>query len=768
MKAMHHSVMSSTRLPGSIAILLLFLTYWCSSAGADSVGAVNQVPPAKVEVEETASLQIYKTNCGEGIIKIDAENCFGENFEGYSFINPNGRENRQSFMKLTTKFVCGIFTPRARRSSCDLLSEKTVPLFIAITTDFRECPVNSTLNRSNNRCGCSAGLEWNNEDCAALNNPDCKCWPIGTTPTPTPRPTLSPKPTSTPKPTSQPTPGCPDGTFKRIDTKPWPAGPPRGFRCDCASGKQWSDVNSNLWKDGFRCDFGNLTVGASGCQCKEGVSTTATPKPTVTAKPSLTNTPRPSATWAPGPTFTPRPSAAPSPSPTGCPPGTKPVVICEPLSTPAPEPSTGATTTPSPTPTAKPTAAPKPTSMVLWGGGWPVGTCFEVTAGPGSPMQRIWHWPEAYAILPSVALEEWDRTHQICAAETWWSVREEIRRSTTAELADQEIARFEALLDRLLAQRKEAFDRGWPECSKERLHDCAPRKPYIYIGESSSFSWGFYQDLLGGGFYKTDKSGKRVLRPVEEIGPVYWGEGPARFFEGLKRLHAQGKFDGAKTLDVPCVFGWASQIQMQADASLTSFSSAYIDERHHEPVMAMREFPPQWRRSLQVLPPTGAEQIALLSEINPAIWPKGHIWKPNPHSRNLNSPTDDPTDPAVQNRDAFYYTMWLWALRAQFPWVKVVIPQFSNCVQGLLETDHWSREMGGLLPFITKISRFGSGVQIEGCNGRLNREAGRSWNAPMADCGSLRNLQRDPSAHIIQWPGTTLRSLSQDYEKCEG
>lgn len=427
--------------------------------------------------------------------------------------------------------------------------------------------------------------------------------------------------------------------------------------------------------------------------------------------------------------------------PSDCPEGTIEKTIC--VATPVPSPTS--------------TLTPLPTTTALrfegFHGGWLNMRCAKrVNPTPDSQGKREYFYTESfYGVGPSLALESIELLQEPCAAETWLYIiggHEKVNGEV-----DQAMLQYRAKLRSLKAWADARKDK--PPCTADNLRDCYPGPLKAFIVESSPFVWGMKQDLAGG-FYKT-VNGKKVLKDPKELLPAL----PAVTPYILQEFKKEGV---EEFLIAPYVFGFSNRwFETTWWGELKASSRPVGDGRREWP-----RLPEHGGNKLGATPEQAREKalarIAKLNKVNPKIWPLTYDWSAK-KLVSRESPFDAPTKEAAE-RDLFYYTMFVRAVREQYPEITRIVPQLSNCVYGLQPGDPWLDKMASALPAVNAFLGFPPDIQIEGCNTTTNLREGRPWDAPYVDCPAYNAIRKYKNPQISMWPSPTLHKIGNDFRHC--
>ncbi len=544
---------------------------------------------------------------------------------------------------------------------------------------------------------------------------DCQCvkrsvGPCAGVPTPKPTvvPTASPRPSTTPAPTAT----------SSLDP--------------CIHGSYNYCWHKNSLLDGNNCFSNCICLKRPDPDCK----TSPYPSPVPTPSPS------PAATAQPTATRTPVPTAAATPTPgTMCPAGQHPVWWCEPDATAVP------TRTPTPTATSTP---PVVVSKGVIQGGWFINECMDNKAD-GSGRYKWYNLPYVFSAYPKGFNLYVTNFGEQCTPnqEIWGGVINISKHWENTDAANIEIAKQQ--MTPTLAAIRERKQQIATLRAQGVAEAKLPKMPIIWIDEGSSGAYGAAQDIYSGGFYKT-VAGKRTLKKPQELNDPLPGY--------VRYMVAEYQKEGVTNFAVaPYSFFWANQ--ELAPAAVKAGMSA--DDYRGRAAGLYRP-----RTENLKAAPSPEQKRALLEANSPDLWPKGHVWELNPDALviDVGLMTADKPDQFALKRDAAYYTMYLYALKGLHPEVTRVIGQLSNCGYNRRDDSvHWdiARSM------LTSQKAFGYplDMQIEGCQARLNKEAGKPWNTPLADCRALKAiLDGNKDAIVSMWLTDIRKGLQLDYSSC--
>lgn len=535
---------------------------------------------------------------------------------------------------------------------------------------------------------------------------DCRCVKRSVGPcagVPTPKPTV--KPTPTPGPTAKPTQTPVDPFQFCIDKNP-----------------NWCWHRDSLVTSDGSCFSNCVCVKKTVGPCYASVTPVPTPSP------------RP----------TPSPTLPPVTTPTGqCPAGSHPVLMCVSDATPV------STVSPRATVTAKPVATPPVVSASFVQGGWFIPECTAVDLF--GARSKWYNFPYVFAAFPKGFNKHATDFKEACTpnAEIWnaiISIPNHWNNTTEANIAiaDPQVRQ----MVEQIRQRKQIITdlkaQGVPDAK-------LPKMPILWIDEGSSYAYGAGQDLYSGGFYKY-VNGKRVPKAAKELNPAL----PPYVEWMVKQYQAEGVTEFAVA---PYTFGWANA---DLRTSLT-LATDQTDLRSRRLMVAR----PQTDKLMGV--PSPEQQRQLFETNNPDLWPKGHVWVANPDQVATDAAghmSIDTPDDVTLKRDSAYYTLYLYALKGQHPEVTRSIGQLSNCVYNRRDdSPHWAIAKSMLISNIA----FGypADIQIEGCKAKVNTDAGRAWNAPLADCRAMKAIKAfDGNVIPSLWLTDIKSGLQLDFRSC--
>ena len=389
-------------------------------------------------------------------------------------------------------------------------------------------------------------------------------------------------------------------------------------------------------------------------------------------------------------------------------------------------------------------------------GGWfDVRCARRESPSVSSPFYRVYHYTGAvFAVGPALALESMQGLGEPCAVETW------ITPLTGQEKSNDEVdTRLHDYADEIAGMKAWSDSKkGLPPCTKDNLKSCYPGPLRAFIIENSVFNWGVSQDLHHGGFYVV-QDGKRVLRSAKKLHPAL----PAVTPYIISKLKSMGVEEVSVA---PYVFGFANRWFLESWWKAIG-AGRFFDGRRNLPALAF-DAPLKGlaARTPEEVREEALARIRVLNSVNPKIWPLDYDWS---QSKSLgirpDTALDLPND-VVARRDAFYYTQFVRAVKAQYPEITRIVGQLSNCVYGLQPGDAWLAKMAAHIPNVNRLYGFTADVQLEGCNSTTNTQMGKAWDTPYADCPSLLAILKAKEPVISMWSGSALPKIDADFLKC--